>query len=233
MGACCGGPELLSEGEQYIDKALYNQYFYLKDINYEGFNSKIDECIKPNNYKEEVVLRKKIYPIIFEDSDKNKFLSAHKGVVSELISHIENRPPTKIDLIFTFFPFLFHDQNEKTNEILFQIFEKTNKGKMNLNQLKEMLNLYIENTTTTLTFAMWNSISDNNFLRKAFDDMEANIYTNLNREQIIEQMTEKLEKENSNSSKISQENFVECVKDYELGNYRIIRNIFTQQFQEK
>ena len=231
MGICCTGPQLINNGELFIDKVLTNQNFYLKNLTFNDINNKFQNTTDKSD--EEELLEKTIYPLTLKNDKSNEYLILHKGIISELISHINHKPIDKNDILFAFFPFMKHDILEKSDQILFKIFETYNKNAMNFMQFKDLLNLFIENTTSTLTFAMWNYIPKNEItLKESYDDMSSTIYTILHREMIVNKITEKISKELDEESYISMDIFIECIKKYKFENYRVIRDIFRKEFEE-
>ena len=234
MGACCAGttPNI---GEEYIDKVLNSKFFYLKNLNISQIKNTLDN-IPVDNFNDEVIIRKNIYPIIFEESDKNKRINIHKEIISEIISNILSNEIN--EFLLYFFPFCLkenNNNNDNTNKIdsnnideknLFKIFliqSKSDNNYINNETFYEILDTYLHNVTILLTFSMWNVVNSNE-LKTIYDEENSYIFTNENKNFFIEKI-----KENFNED-INEEKFIQICNLYDLTNYRNIRNYFISMF---
>jgi hypothetical protein len=237
MGACCAGttPNI---GEEYIDKVLNSKFFYLKNLNISQIKNTLDN-IPVDNFNDEVIIRKNIYPIIFEESDKNKRTNIHKEIISEIISNILSNEIN--EFLLYFFPFCLkensnnnNDSNNNNNESkinvdeknLFKIFliqSKSDNNYINNETFYEILDIYLHNVTILLTFSMWNVVNSNE-LKTIYDEENSYIFTNENKNFFIEKI-----KENFNED-INEEKFIQICNLYDLTNYRNIRNYFISMF---
>jgi len=235
MGACCAGttPNI---GEEYIDKVLNSKHFYLKNLKISQIKNTL-ENIPVDNFYDEVIIRKNIYPIIFEESEKNKRINIHKEIISEIISNILSNEIN--EFLLYFFPFCLKENNNNNNgnsnkidnnnideKNLFKIFliqSKSENNYINIDTFYEILDTYLHNVTILLTFSMWNVVNSNE-LKTIYDEENSYIFTNENKNTFIEKI-----KENFNED-INEEKFIQICNLYDLTNYRNIRNYFISMF---
>lgn len=220
MGQCCVSPSN-HLGEDYINMVLNNENFYLKKLNYSELTKALNS-FPQSFFSSNETIKSELGKILFNnDPNKNQFYKEHSVFVNELFINLPSNP-SKNTILFMLFPYMNH-KNENIEEILFTLFSNEAKGNFDFNTISELLENYIANVTTKLTFSFWYNCQDSG-LKNDFDEMNSSIFTNENKNKYIDTVLLDLKSNCSEEKEITKEMFVKNMSGHSLGSYQEIRN---------
>lgn len=225
MGQCCVG-EQPNKGEEYIEKVLDSDKFFLKNITFNDLKAKL-ESIPKELFQDKKYLIEELYPFLFNNrKDQNHYFYAHQQFFNGIFYY----PPPDFSvnsILLSLFPYCNKSTLQNPNSVLYELFKTEAQDEFNSITITDILDTYIANATSNLTLEFWMSTTDSE-MKKIFDDLNASVYTTNQRNNVVKSILKEFKKyyDGKDEEIISFQHFNEIFTNFPLEHYSQVRKLF-------